>query len=122
MSESPIPPLVLFEDLSYQLIFGSLRALLDHVEAIDVRNDEFTVFDRHARRVQLAADSDDGPVTAELVSPVGDGDALRDRLADLVRQGGPAKYSLIDADLELDGLLRAVWRREHPRRPYPESL
>ena len=121
MTESPIAPLVLFEARSYQRIFGSLRALLDYVEAIDVRNDEYTVFDGRARRVRLAADSDDGPVTAELVSPVGDRDELRDRLADLVREDGPVRYGLIDADEGLDGLLRAVWRLEHPRRPYPKA-
>jgi hypothetical protein len=119
VTDTPIPPLVLFEGSSYQLMFASMQALLDYVEAIDVRNDEYIVFDGHARRVQVAADSDDGPVTAAVLVTNGDSDELRNRLADLVRAEGPVRFGLIDADLGLDHLLRAVWRRDHPHRPYP---
>ena len=116
---APTPPLVVFEGPSYQNIFGSVQALLEWVEAIDVRNDEYTVFDGDARRVRLAAEADDGPVTAELASAVGDRDELRALLADLVRQQGQSQFSHVDADVGLDGLLQAVWQREHSRRPFP---
>jgi hypothetical protein len=118
VTDSPTPPLVLFEGSSYQLMFASIQALLDWVEAIDVRNDEFTVFDGRGRHIQLAADSDEAPVTSTVVA-TGDPDELRNRLADLVRAEGTIRFGLIDADLALAPLLQVVWRREHPHRPYP---
>lgn len=112
-----VGPLVLLEGQTYGHILGSMQELLDYVEAIDVWNGEFTVFDAEGQEVVLAAESDVGPVTATIGSKRKP-EELRAILADYLRPVA-VKFGLVDTDLELASLLRVLWRGQYPRRPYP---
>ena len=115
-------PIVLFnaqDDHDYGPLFGTLDELLGYVEAVDVWNHEFTVFDATGKEVVLVAESDIGPVSASISPSTPRPEEVRLRLAESVRQVGAVRYGLIDADVDLPALLRALWKREHPKRPYP---
>jgi hypothetical protein len=116
----PQPPIALFEGTSYQGIFGSLDDLLGYVEAIDVRNDEYRVYDARGQELVLTAESDAAAVRAATSPEDPDPDRLRAQLAEAVRYLGQGGSGLIDVDLDLPALLRAIWRFEHPKRPYPD--
>ena len=115
----PQSPIALFEGTSYQGIFGSLDDLLNYLEAIDVRDGVYSVYDALGREIVLAAESDSAAVRAAISPADPDPDLLRAQLTEAVRDFGPTRLGLIDADLDLPALLRAVWRFAHPKWPYP---
>ena len=55
-------PPIIAENRGDLLIFGSLEKAESYLEAIDVRNDEYVVYDSEGRLLRAAADSDFGPV------------------------------------------------------------
>jgi hypothetical protein len=112
----PTPPIVLLED-SYQRMFGSLDELLAYVEPIDVRDNVYTVIDGGGQVIALSADSDSAPVAARLTDEFA-ARRLEDALREVVAPN-PARWGLIDAAVGLDGLLRALWRAEFPKRAFP---
>jgi hypothetical protein len=112
-------PISLLEGDAFQLLFGSIEDLIGYVEAIDVWNHEFNVYDAHGRELVLEAESDIGPVHVAISQADPDPVRLRERLADAVRTIGPTRFGLIDADVDLPALLRALWASSYPRRPFP---
>jgi hypothetical protein len=112
----PAPPIVLLED-SYQRMFGSLDELIAYVEAIDVRDGIYTVIDAGGQVIALSADSDSAPVRARLTDEFA-AIRLEHALREVVAPN-PGRWGLIDAGVGLDGLLRALWRAEFPKRAFP---
>jgi hypothetical protein len=113
-----VPPIVLVERGGYQGMYGSIVELLEDVEAIDVMNGEYTVYDAKGRLIALSADS---PVAKVSASPTAD---LRphdlDRiLARAAENIGSVRLRVVDADLRSAELLAAIWRFEHEPRPFP---
>ena len=68
----------------------------------------------------LRADSDDERIVVTVL-PGERPEVLEGLLRDTVR-GRPTKFGLIDADVGLDGLLRALWKFEHSREPWPGEI
>jgi hypothetical protein len=50
-------------------LFSTMEHLITYVEAIDVRNDEYSCFTSEGRQVPLSAENDYGPVSA-IVEPL----------------------------------------------------
>src|SRR5688572_16209632 len=88
MDVQPVPPLVLLEQMNYQGIFPSALALLNHVEAIDVRDGIYTVFDATGRRVLLEAATDTRPLVLAGLALENEPDTLRAALPDTLRRTG----------------------------------
>jgi hypothetical protein len=112
--------LVLLEGQSHQGVFPSTAALLHHVEAIDVSDGAYTVFDATGRRMMLEAAPDRGPVTVAIAAEV-EPSVLQAALADAVSAIGPARVG-VASDADLDDLVRAVWRFEYPRLSFPGDI
>lgn len=130
MNVLPTPPLVLLDTGGRPPVgppigsdaqtFESMERLLNYIEAIDVRDCTLEAFDAEGRPISLSAESDDGPISWRLRDERYTAE-LEYSLAEQIRSIGPARLGLIDADLDLDGLLRALWRFEHPAMPYPRD-
>src|SRR6266508_5841523 len=122
MDDAPVPPIVLLDTVgrpplgppkgSEPLTFDSVATLLNYIEAIDVRDGNLDAFDAEGRRIELAADDDKGPINWA-IRQEGYPAELEELLAATVRRMGPMRLGLLDADLSLDGLLRALWRMDH---------
>lgn len=52
-------------------LFSTMKHLIMYVEAIDVRNDEYSCFSSEGHQVVLSAESDYGPVSATIASRPG---------------------------------------------------
>jgi hypothetical protein len=103
-----IPPFVLVEGHDL-LLFPSLDALVNWVEAQDVRDGVFEAFDGQGRAIDLTADSDEGPVVASPGAHAAD--RLKVVLAEFVAEVGPLQIEAAAEDLttvDLAWLLRSV--------------
>jgi hypothetical protein len=95
-------------------LFDSIDALVDAVEAPDVRAGIVQAFDAGGHRLRLAAADAESSVTARL-EPDAYPDALRDVLAAAIRSS-PHLYPSISPDRPLEELVAATWRLEQAAR------
>jgi hypothetical protein len=131
MDDALVPPIVLLDtggrppsgppQGSEPLTFESVGTLLNYIEAIDVRDGNLDAFDAQGRQIELTADSDKGPINWAIRQERFPAE-LEELLAATIRRLGPMRLGLIDADLRLDGLLRALWRLDHRSEPYPRDI
>ena len=89
-------PFVLVEGLDV-ILFASLDVLTGWVEAQDVRDGVYEVFDATGQEVILAAESDMSPVTASSGEPAAD--RLRARLTRHLNSVGTERVEFGDVDL-----------------------
>jgi hypothetical protein len=116
---SPRAPIVLLEGGSWQGIYGSLDELVGDIEGYDVRAGDLTVLDADGLIIRLSTEANWGaPIVAD-VSDENRKNELERALRALVADNS-VQWGLIDSDVNLDALLLAIWRREHPDAPYPK--
>jgi hypothetical protein len=113
----PAEPVVLNERGDVN-VFRSIRSLIGHVEAIDVRDGVYEAFDATGRSIVLSAASDRAAVTYT-VSPTADPERLRSVLLRFATRPRVATALPPEIDIgaaTLAGLLDALLPKEKPRR------
>jgi len=116
-SLEPAEPVVL-EDGGDVIVFATIKKLIGYVEAIDVRDGIFEVWDATGRRILLAAASDRAPVTYA-VGPDSDVEHLREILVRRARHPQIARTLPPAVHLDtvsLPDLLRILVPKERPPR------
>ena len=98
----------------------SLAEALSSVEAIDLVDRPVGMWDGTGIRLQLAAESDLGPITVSSIGPLEEG-WLKDTLADFIRRVGPERYALGDVDLDTPDLAELVVAMEAQEREWRAS-
>jgi hypothetical protein len=104
-----IAPPVVFVDEGGGIgpFFESVDDLIEYLEWPDqFDGDPVEAFDSHGWRLMIAVDSGGRPAISVSDSP--DRAALESRLRSIVRDR-PVRYGLLDADVDLNVLLRALW-------------
>jgi hypothetical protein len=82
-------------------------------------SDVGAAYDALGHRITISAESDDAPIEISV-----DSDERPDELHAMLRRivgDRSARFGLIDAEANVDGLLRALWRRHH-RGAYPRDI
>ena len=105
----PSPPIVFVDEGGgVGPLFESVDSLIEYLEWPDQYDGEPAHgYDSRGRRLTLLAESSTGSVAVS-ISPEADAEALETLLRPIVRER-TVKYGLLDADVELDTLLRALW-------------
>jgi hypothetical protein len=115
------PPIVFIdENGDVGPLFASIGDLVGYLEWPEQFDDPRVAYDAGGRRIDIRCESNRGPVVVA-VSPDRHPDELAGRLRPLVRDR-PVAFGLIDADVDIDVLLRALWpRMRYGRGPFPTT-
>src|SRR5690349_21568533 len=116
-----VPPVVFVDEGGGMgPLFASLDDMIEYLEWPDqFDGDPANVFDSQGRRLTVAVGAGGRPVVS--VSANSDRAALESELRALVRDR-PMRFGLLDADVDLDVLLRALWPHMRWRKgPYPSG-
>ena len=97
-------------------LFASAEDLADYLEWPDQFDGPAEAYDADRRHLVLALDAA-GRLEVS-IGPTFDREALEARLREIVGDR-TIRFGLLDADVDLDVLLRALWRWESGKRPYP---
>lgn len=122
MSEpvNPQPPIVFIdENGDVGPMFASVDELIEYLEWPEQADGETAdAFDSRGRHILLRAEPDHGPVNVTLAEDE-QPEILASRLRALIHDR-PFSVGLLDADVSLDVLLRAVWPRlRYGKAEYP---
>lgn len=118
------PPLLMFGEAGEpESLFGSVDELLGYYcMPTDVGpRGVGKAMDARGRVLVLSAASDDDPI-AVTVSADAHPQELEAILRDRLAQYNPVRLGLVDLDVGLEGLVRAAWRVEHPRKAFPRDI
>lgn len=103
-------------------MFESVEDLVTYLEWPEQFDGEpAAAYDRLGRRISIAAESERGPVVVS-VSPDERPEELEALLRSVARDR-PMRFGLLDADVDTDTLLRALWPHMRLRRgAYPGDI
>jgi hypothetical protein len=109
MSEQAAHPVIVDEHGDIEL-YPTIQAACFDLEAIDVRNDEYEVFDSRGNRLAIAAEGERVRIWLDPRSQPAP-EELADRLRRFISRVGPDRIGIDDAEAAtLDQLVRALAR------------
>lgn len=115
-----VAPPVVFADEGGGIgpFFASVDELVEYLEWPDqFDGDPADAYDSDGRRLALALDAEGRPVVS--ISESADRAVLESELRAIIRDR-PVRYGVLDADVDLDVLLRTLWpHMRWGRGPYP---
>jgi hypothetical protein len=122
LADEPRPPIVYVDEGGgVDTLFSSVADLLEYLEwPVQYDGDPAEAYDALGRRVVISCRSEQGPIDVTVSR-----EAHPQKLAEMLRavaRRQPVRYGLIDADVDLDVLLRALWPTwRYAKRPYPDE-